>query len=78
MPRGSSGQGRGCSDREGFSRPRKGKAFAITRRLSPGTLLMLDVDNDCDAPSLFPLTVGQARALHTALDKLLAAYDPLS
>jgi hypothetical protein len=48
------------------------------------TLLLLDLDTDRaedsrGAPSLFPLTLGQARELHTALDKLLvAASSPLS
>jgi hypothetical protein len=48
------------------------------RGLSPHTLLMLELDTDRaadpdESPSLFPLTLGQARELHTALDKLLAA-----
>jgi hypothetical protein len=53
------------------------------RGLSPHTLLMLELDTDRaarpdDSPSLFPLTLGQARELHTALDKLLAASSPRS
>jgi hypothetical protein len=41
--------------------------------LSPHTLLLLDVELPSNSPALFPLTLAQARELHTALDKLLAA-----
>lgn len=42
--------------------------------LSPDTLLMLEFGIDDDA-MVVPLTLGQARQLHGALDKLLAAAD---
>ena len=50
------------------------------RGLSPHILLMLDLDTDRaeepgDAPVPFPLTLAQARELHTALEKLLAASN---
>jgi hypothetical protein len=46
--------------------------------LSPRILLLLDLDTDqadgpCDTPSLFPLTLAQARELCASLEKLLAA-----
>jgi hypothetical protein len=52
------------------------------RGLSPHTLLMLELDTDraadlYDAPVLFPLTLRQARELHTALDKLLATASSI-
>jgi hypothetical protein len=42
------------------------------RGLSPDTLLMLEFGIDDDA-AVVPLTLSQARQLHAALDKLLAA-----
>jgi hypothetical protein len=42
------------------------------RGLSPDALLLLEFGVDDDA-TVVPLTLGQARQLHTALDKLLAA-----
>jgi hypothetical protein len=41
------------------------------RGLSPDTLLLLEFDVN-DEPTPFPLTLRQARELHTGLDKLLA------
>jgi hypothetical protein len=42
------------------------------RGLSPDALLMLEFGIDDDA-TVFPLTLGQARQLYAAIDKLLAA-----
>jgi hypothetical protein len=47
---------------------------STVRGLAPGTLLMLELDID-DEPASFPLTLRQARQLHAAIDKLLAAAD---
>jgi hypothetical protein len=48
------------------------------RGLSPDALLMLELDFNAEAGRSdsalpYPLTLGQARQLHAALDKLLAA-----
>jgi hypothetical protein len=42
------------------------------RGLSPDALLLLEFGVDEDS-TVFPLTLGQARQLNAALDKLLAA-----
>lgn len=46
--------------------------------LSPHTLLLLELDTDRaedagDTPTMFPLTLAQARELCASLEKLLAA-----
>ena len=42
------------------------------RGLSPDTLLILEFGVD-DEATAFPLSLGQARHLHTSLDKILAS-----